>query len=132
MAGFWMTGSTTGLIARSPSTTATATRSRGIQPLGGEPEVEAKHGGRDDQLRLTLTNKGSAAVRLTVTDAYHKQPARTYLVRPNADVTATVGIDATNNWYDVSAVSAQDGAFLRRLAGHVETGHPSTSDPAIG
>jgi phospholipase C len=99
---------------------------------GGEPEVEAKHGGRDDQLRLTLTNKGSVAVRLTVTDAYHKQPARTYLVRPNADVTATVGIDATNNWYDVSVVSAQDGAFLRRLAGHVETGHPSTSDPAIG
>jgi phospholipase C len=26
----------------------------------------------------------------------------------------------------------QDGLYVRRLAGHVETGRPSTSDPALG
>jgi phospholipase C len=69
---------------------------------------------------------------VTVTDAYQKQPAKMYELRPNADVTARVGLDGTNNWYDVSIVSSQDPEFLRRLAGHVETGLPSTSDPAIG
>jgi phospholipase C len=28
--------------------------------------------------------------------------------------------------------SAEDAGFLRRTAGHVETGRVSTSDPAIG
>jgi phospholipase C len=37
----------------------------------------------------------------------------------------------SSDWYDVSLVSDQDGTFLRRLAGHVETGRASTSDPAI-
>ena len=36
-----------------------------------------------------------------------------------------------HGWYDLSVTSDQDDAFLRRLAGHVETGRPSTSDPAI-
>jgi len=98
---------------------------------GGAAEVEAKHGG-GGQLRLTLTNGTNTAVRLTVTDGYHKPPAQTYLVGPRAKVAAEVRLDATNNWYDASVVSEQDAAFLRRLAGHVETGRPSTSDPAIG
>jgi phospholipase C len=37
----------------------------------------------------------------------------------------------SNGWYDLAVTSDHDHAFLRRLAGHVETGRPSTSDPAI-
>jgi phospholipase C len=36
----------------------------------------------------------------------------------------------SGNWYDVAVVSDQDPKFLRRFAGHVETGRPGTSDPA--
>jgi len=35
-------------------------------------------------------------------------------------------------WYDVSVEVNTDPNFLRRLAGHVENGRASTSDPAFG
>lgn len=100
-----------------------------VATSGPEVEVADK---RAEGLRLQLRNASSHSVSLSVADAYHKQPTRTYQLRANAHVSVTVGIDSTNNWYDVSVTSAQDPAFLRRLAGHVETGRPSTSDPALG
>jgi phospholipase C len=44
----------------------------------------------------------------------------------------TAKVKRSHCWYDLSVVCEQDGTFLRRLAGHIETGRPSTSDPAIG
>jgi phospholipase C len=38
----------------------------------------------------------------------------------------------SDGWYDLSVVSDGDGTFLRRLAGHVETGRTTMTDPAIG
>jgi phospholipase C len=35
-------------------------------------------------------------------------------------------------WYDLTLAVDGDPAFCRQLAGHVETGAPSASDPAIG
>jgi len=37
---------------------------------------------------------------------------------------------ASHHWYDLSVTSNDDPTFLRRLAGHVENGRPSISDPA--
>jgi phospholipase C len=42
-----------------------------------------------------------------------------------------VGLRSTSSWYDVSVVSDRDSTFLRRFAGHVETGAISVSDPAV-
>ncbi len=36
----------------------------------------------------------------------------------------------SSNWYDLSITVKGDTDFLRRLAGHIEDGKPSTSDPA--
>ncbi|WP_318307105.1 phosphocholine-specific phospholipase C [Amycolatopsis solani] len=92
------------------------------------PEVAVRCG--DGGLSLVLTNPGPTPVRLTVKDAYgHHAVTRT--VRPGAKVVEEIGIRRSNNWYDVSVTSDRDPKFLRRLAGHVETGRPSTSDPAI-
>jgi phospholipase C len=35
-------------------------------------------------------------------------------------------------WYDLAVRVDSDALFERQLAGHVETGRPSMSDPAIG
>jgi phospholipase C len=35
-------------------------------------------------------------------------------------------------WYDLKVRVDSDASFQRQLAGHVETGKPSVSDPAIG
>lgn len=36
-----------------------------------------------------------------------------------------------HGWYDLTVVSDHDAAYARRLAGHLENGRPSTSEPAI-
>jgi phospholipase C len=96
------------------------------------PEAVARGLGDSQAIQLVLTNTGAQAVELTVTDAYGRTPARGYRVRPGATVVHTADLGRDDGWYDLSVTSAQDGAFLRRLSGHVETGKPSTSDPALG
>ncbi|NKQ53960.1 phospholipase C, phosphocholine-specific [Amycolatopsis sp. K13G38] len=100
---------------------------RRFQGSARGPEVSARHdaGGK---LRLVLSNDGTAPVRLTVGDAYGKDRPATYEVRPGARTTVVLDTRGAGNWYDVT-VTAE--GFLRRLAGHVETGQPSTSDPGI-
>ncbi|MFB0630620.1 phosphocholine-specific phospholipase C [Streptomyces sp. AB3(2024)] len=94
------------------------------------PEVTARHVDAAGNLALTLTNGGTAAVNLTVTNAYGGAP-QTFKVNPGATVSTTVDLRTTGRWYDVTVVSDADATFLRRFAGHVETGAPGVSDPAL-
>ena len=41
-------------------------------------------------------------------------------------------LQASFGWYDVAITVDTDPGFRRRLAGHVESGEDSASDPAIG
>jgi phospholipase C len=96
------------------------------------PAVTARHDRRSAEVRLVLTNKSARPVRLTVTDAYGIERPAAYLLRPGARIVHTAHVKRSHCWYDLSVVCEQDGTFLRRLTGHIETGRPSTSDPAIG
>ncbi|WP_421106175.1 phosphocholine-specific phospholipase C [Streptomyces sp. NEAU-S77] len=100
--------------------------------LTGEgPQVSARHDGRTGQLRLTLSNPGRTTVRLTVGDGHRDGQADTYRLRPGARVTHTADLRRSHQWYDLTVVSDHDRAFVRRLAGHVETGRAGLSDPAL-
>jgi phospholipase C len=77
-----------------------------------------------------MTNAGHEDVRLTVSNAYDGRH-RTYVVRAGRRLTQSVDLRAGKRWYDLTVVSDHDGTFLRRFAGHVETGRPGVSDPAI-
>ncbi|WP_030560807.1 phosphocholine-specific phospholipase C [Streptomyces aureocirculatus] len=94
------------------------------------PEVTARHDRATGNITLTLTNAGSADCHLTVTNAYggHKE---TFKVKPGATVQHTVDLRAVKRWYDLTVVSDTEPGFLRRLAGHVETGQAGVSDPAL-
>ncbi|QMU76144.1 phospholipase C, phosphocholine-specific [Streptacidiphilus sp. PB12-B1b] len=96
------------------------------------PEVTAAQVGRNAEIRLVLRNDGPTTVELTVSDAYGNGRPKTFRLRPGADTVHSIDLRPGHGWYDLTVVSAQDGGFLRRLAGHVETGKPSISDPAIG
>ena len=52
-------------------------------------------------------------------------------VWPGARTVHTAELERSHGWYDLAVATDDDHLFLRRLAGHVETGRPSTSDPAI-
>jgi phospholipase C len=95
------------------------------------PEVSARHEGDKQRVRLVLTNDGPATVRLTITDGYGKESPATYRLRPGARVVHTAHTAGSHGWYDLSVTSDHDAAFLRRLAGHVETGRPGLSDPSF-
>ncbi|MGW3045570.1 phosphocholine-specific phospholipase C [Kitasatospora sp. NPDC001159] len=95
-------------------------------------QVSARHHGKSGHVELDLTNDTPTPVRLTVTNAYATEQPTVYQLRPGATVTHTAHLQHSHGWYDISVVSDHDNGFLRRLAGHVETGRPSTSDPATG
>ncbi|MFK4188117.1 phosphocholine-specific phospholipase C [Streptomyces sparsogenes] len=95
------------------------------------PEVTARHQRRGQKVRLLLANGGTSVVRLTVTDAFGKGSPAEYRLRPGARAVHTADTGTGHGWYDLSVTSDQDPDFLRRLAGHVETGRPGTSDPRL-
>ncbi|WP_242910909.1 phosphocholine-specific phospholipase C [Actinomadura terrae] len=96
---------------------------------GAGPEVSAHHSG--GSLRLVLVNNGRTPRRLTVTDSYG-EGSESYSIRPGGRAVHRVSLRRTNSWYDVSVTCSSDDSFLRRLAGHVENGRASATDPGIG
>ena len=98
---------------------------------GAAVEATARHDGDGEQVRSVLTNGGTAPVRLTVTDGYGTARKAAYRLRPGERVVHVAQVRCAHGWYDLAVLADNDSGFLRRLAGHVETGRPSTSDPAI-
>ncbi|MEU7511525.1 phosphocholine-specific phospholipase C [Streptomyces sp. NPDC042898] len=94
------------------------------------PEVTARHNATTGNLDLTLTNATAAAVALTITNTYAGTP-QTVTIPKGGTATHTVSLSASARWYDVTVTTPSQTDYLRRLAGHVETGAPSTTDPGI-
>jgi phospholipase C len=82
-------------------------------------------------LRIAVRNIGARAVSVRTTNAYAADKTRTLRLAPGAEAIDSWRIAGASHWYDISVVVAEDMRFLRRLAGHIETGRPSRSDPAL-
>ncbi|MFH9721985.1 phosphocholine-specific phospholipase C [Streptomyces sp. NPDC017254] len=93
------------------------------------PEVTARHDASTGTLDLTFTNAGTTAT-VTLVNAYGGAQ-KTLSVAKGATVTHSVDVSAAHHWYDVTVTSSASTDYVRRLAGHVETGAASQSDPAI-
>jgi phospholipase C len=98
---------------------------------GAGVDLTARHDARHEEVEVVLANHGSRSARLTVKDAYEGGRTTVIRLRPGQRTTHTVETRRHHGWYDISVTSDLDGHYLRRLAGHVETGDPSTSDPAV-
>ncbi|WDS35972.1 phospholipase C, phosphocholine-specific [Pseudoxanthomonas sp.] len=94
------------------------------------PDVIASASG--GQLLLVLDNPGTQARTLEVRALDYGDPTPRRVVLA-AGQTERLGFDlaASDHWYDLQ-VELSGTPFRRRLAGHLETGRPSRSDPAIG
>jgi phospholipase C len=84
-----------------------------------------------ENLLVVLHNHGAAPVTVFTANAYVGGARRTLTLAPGATVADSWPIAGSDHWYDVSVVLGEDPHFLRRLAGHIETGRPSRSDPAL-
>jgi phospholipase C len=80
---------------------------------------------------LVVTNLGRVSCQVTVANAYGNDAvART--LRPGQTVHTRWSLRSSFGWYDLVVQTDTDSDVLRRLAGHVENGRGSASDPAIG
>jgi phospholipase C len=111
------------------------------------PEIEFEPDGKNGNARLTARNDGDHAVVFTVKSnrAYGTVKSRgddfelnkhtgfwTATVRPNRQAEMTLVLRDTGSWYDLQVTVESDPTFVRRVAGRIETGRHSVSDPAMG
>ena len=100
---------------------------------GANPELRIEYDPVNERLLLRFTNSGTGACRLSLRPNHYSSAApRSYPLAPGASVDDSWPLAASAHWYDLSLSSDHDTTYLRRFAGHVETGRPSVSDPAIG
>ncbi|MFI6349732.1 phosphocholine-specific phospholipase C [Streptomyces sp. NPDC050560] len=127
--GSWGTEATGGRYALTVHGPAGFLRAFSGTVSAGSPEVTARHDAAGGgSLRLTLTNHGRSPVTVVLDDAYGA--AGTRLVVPaHGSLGHRVRPARGHRWYDVTLRVPGDPRYLRRLAGHVETGAPGTSDP---
>jgi phospholipase C len=76
-------------------------------------------------------NAGAAPAEVSVLDAYTGNSS-TRLLEPHDSFEGELSLDEFHGWYDLIVTVAADPTFKYRLAGHVETGKDSFSDPALG
>jgi phospholipase C len=93
------------------------------------PRVSTARVGSSQTLKLVIENLGPTT-EVTITDAWARR--RTTTVHLEHGETAGVVGGHTNGWYDLTITSSADPRYVRRLAGHVEDGRPSISDPRLG
>ena len=54
-----------------------------------------------------------------------------YTLQPGQRIERTWHLGESYGWYDLVVRSDAESGFVQRLAGHVETGAPGVSDPAM-
>ncbi|WP_235191628.1 phospholipase domain-containing protein [Pseudomonas aeruginosa] len=97
------------------------------------PEVSVTYQ-RNGNLQLNIRNLGRLPCSVTVTPnpAYTQEGSRRYELEPNQAISEVWLLRSSQGWYDLSVTASNTEAnYLRRLAGHVETGKPSRSDPLL-
>ncbi|WP_118185298.1 phosphocholine-specific phospholipase C [Paraburkholderia phosphatilytica] len=92
------------------------------------PEVTAGYDVANGNLHLKLTNRGGAPVQLSIVDNAYGAPSRHFTLLPGLQIEEAYVLASSHHWYDLSV--SDGNVYLRRLAGHVENGRPSFSDPA--
>jgi len=97
----------------------------------GKLTVTADYEKSAEAIGLTIRNNGQDAEKVNIFDAYTGKTEK-HTVQPGHVVVFFSQLHKSFGWYDLTVKTASDAGFARQLAGHVETGRPSASDPAIG
>ncbi|MEO7028861.1 MAG: phospholipase C, phosphocholine-specific [Acidobacteriaceae bacterium] len=95
------------------------------------PEAILHHDIQFGGVALILVNEGTTACTLTANNSYDGSEIRRYELAPGAITGDRWPLVSSSGWFDLSIRNPEDATYLRRFAGHVETGRPSTSDPGI-
>lgn len=93
-------------------------------------EVSASARPRQRVLRIRIENNGSEPAVVSLTpNAYQLDDNREVHVQPGSSMTEEWDLRPDGGWYDLTATVAELPGFERRIAGRVENGERTTSDP---
>jgi phospholipase C len=82
-------------------------------------------------IQLEIANLGGSAQEVSLFD-YYTQQTTNYSVEPNKSFRQFWSLQKFHGWYDITVQVASDSTFQQRVAGHLETGEASMTDPAFG
>jgi phospholipase C len=103
----------------------------GLAPGSANLTVHAIYDKDAEGMALVIRNHGSSAEKVSVLEAYSGK-TQTRVVLSQNTATFVSQLHKSFGWYDLTVRAESDPGFARQLAGHVETGRPSVTDPAIG
>jgi phospholipase C len=100
---------------------------------GGKANLIVKSTYQPDHFGLTLDihNRGAGLSSVRILDAYSKD-VTVHSLQPGETWKPGWPLEASYGWYDFTIEVESDPTFRQRVAGHIETGSDSMSDPAIG
>jgi phospholipase C len=105
---------------------------KGSVGSGAAVDVSSTYDTEDrGSVEWTITNLASTHAEVTVLDAYTGS-SNTQPLQPGQTFEGELSLEQFHGWYDLIVTVSGDPTFKYRLAGHVETGKDSTSDPALG
>ncbi|RZL07999.1 MAG: phospholipase C, phosphocholine-specific [Rubrivivax sp.] len=97
------------------------------------PELSVASDRATGELLIQLRNEGTTACTFVLeTLRYGPVPDREVSVPAGSSQTLRLPLAQNHHWYDLVAHVKTLPGWSRRFAGHVETGAPSISDPAMG
>jgi phospholipase C len=94
-------------------------------------DVRTRYHRDDNAITLSGRNRSSSTVTIRLTDVYSGE-VQTGDVAAGEHGERTFHLHKTHGWYDFIVEVEQDASFRYQIAGHVETGEESMTDPAIG
>jgi len=93
--------------------------------------VESEYGGNGSSITVNIKNAGSASSTVSILDAYTGHSIAREL-NAGQSFNESWDLEKFFGWYDLVVTIDSDPGFQQQLAGHVETGRDSMTDPAIG
>jgi len=94
-------------------------------------QVTSRYQREQGGLMLALANEGKAFCNVTVENLYNGE-SMSYLLKPGEHAEKRWFLGDSHGWYDLIVRADAEAGFVQRLAGHVDMGGPSVTDPAIG
>jgi phospholipase C len=97
----------------------------------GNLTVHTEYDRARNAVTLEIRNHGTALEHLRLTDAYTGAHSEHRLGR-GGRLSRRFELEGSHGWYDITITADDDRALVHQVAGHLETGRDSMSDPAIG
>ena len=94
-------------------------------------DIRAEYHKERNSITLKGSNRGSKPISFAVTDGYSGESI-TGNLQPGQSGERAWELNRTSGWYDLIVTAESDSTYRYQIAGHLETGEESRTDPAIG